>query len=62
MCASCGCQKWEDSHGDQRNITLNELRQAADAAGVDMQRVVENLKQAAGMSAARSGPTGGRQH
>jgi hypothetical protein len=43
MCVSCGCGSPNDKHGDQRNITMNDLDQAAKAAGTTRDRVVENI-------------------
>jgi hypothetical protein len=48
MCASCGCGKAEDKHGDQRNITLSDLQGAASAANTSVEQVITNLRQAAG--------------
>ena len=48
MCASCGCGKYEDDHGDDRHITLMDLKEAAEAADISVNEVVENLKEAAG--------------
>jgi hypothetical protein len=47
MCASCGCGKFEEDHGDDRNLTLKDLKAAAQAADVSLQEVVQNLSQAA---------------
>ena len=52
MCASCGCGKFEEDHGDDRNLTLEDLKAAAQAADVTVQEVVENLSQAATQGAA----------
>jgi hypothetical protein len=54
MCVSCGCGQVNDDHGDQRNITMGDLRSAAQAAGTDVQTVARNIQQ--GMSQG-----GGRQ-
>jgi len=43
MCVSCGCGSPNDKHGDQRNITLNDLDQAAKAAGTTRDRVAQNI-------------------
>jgi hypothetical protein len=43
MCVSCGCGSPNDKHGDRRNITLNDLDQAAKAAGTTRDRVVQNI-------------------
>lgn len=45
MCVSCGCGKLYDSHGDQRNITIQDLDQAAEAAGTTREQVSENINQ-----------------
>ena len=50
MCASCGCQKPEDQHGDQRNIKLSDIEAAAKAAGTDSATVVENMRQMVGQA------------
>lgn len=44
MCISCGCKNPEDSHGDQRNITVASLNQAATAANLTVQDVIRNLE------------------
>jgi hypothetical protein len=36
MCMSCGCGKPDDDHCDSRNITINDLKQAAAAAGLTL--------------------------
>jgi hypothetical protein len=48
MCASCGCGKFEESHGDERNLTLTDLKDAAEAGGVSLQEVAKNIQAAAG--------------
>jgi hypothetical protein len=37
MYLSCGCGKPDDDHGDARNITLQDVDEAAQAAGLDAQ-------------------------
>ena len=46
MCASCGCGKFEESHGDERNLTLADLKAAAESGGVSLQEVGKNIQQA----------------
>jgi hypothetical protein len=46
MCASCGCGKLNDDHGDSRHITLSQLEQAAQAAGKDSRTVAQNIQHA----------------
>lgn len=45
MCVSCGCGKLYDNQGDQRNITMQDLDQAAEAAGITRERVAQNITQ-----------------
>lgn len=47
MCASCGCNMYEDDHGDDRHLTIQDLQAAAEAADITVQEVVENLQAAA---------------
>ena len=45
MCLSCGCGVADDDHGDPRNITLADLRSAAEAANITMLQLSVNLDQ-----------------
>lgn len=47
MCASCGCGIPDDKHGDDRNITWNEIQQAAEAGGVSPQQAAQNMQSTA---------------
>lgn len=42
MCITCGCDQPEENHGDPRNITLSQFRQAAE---VDMKQLLQNIEQ-----------------
>lgn len=44
MCASCGCGKPNDNHGDTANITSEDIERAARAADISPTQVVENLR------------------
>ena len=44
MCISCGCGKFEDSHGDERNITVASLQRAAAASNLTMQEVLKAME------------------
>lgn len=44
MCISCGCGKYEDSHGDERNLTVSSLQRAAAAGNLTMDQVLQNMK------------------
>ena len=43
MCVSCGCGVPDSDHGDNRHITLGDLRCAADAASLTVPQVVGNI-------------------
>lgn len=47
MCVSCGCRQLDESHGDDRNITMDDLEQAAEAAGLGVGDVIENIRESA---------------
>lgn len=65
MCLTCGCGKPNDDHGDGRNITMEDLNQAAMAAGTTRDNVIENVIQATGYkpshNAAASSPDRNQQ-
>lgn len=46
MCASCGCGLVNEDHDDERHITLDDLQEAAHAAGTDIDQVLNNLQEA----------------
>jgi hypothetical protein len=45
MCLTCGCGRPHDDHGDPAHITYENLKDAADAAGISVQEAVRNLDQ-----------------
>ena len=47
MCASCGCGDLNDDHGDHRNIIMRQIEAAADASGLPVAEVAENMERAA---------------
>ena len=44
MCVSCGCGVGHDDHGDPRHLTLEDLEQAAEAANLTVDQVVQNIQ------------------
>jgi len=58
MCASCGCGRVDDDHGDVRHLTMTDLKDAAQAAGITVPEVAKNLEWAAGLVASRSSGNG----
>ncbi len=55
MCASCGCGKLNDDHGDDRHLTLDDLEQAAEAADLNLSEVAQNIQQAVQMQQREEG-------
>jgi hypothetical protein len=55
MCVSCGCGQVNDNHGDRRNITMDNIKSAAQAAGTDEQTVAQNIQQGVGMGQSMGG-------
>jgi hypothetical protein len=49
MCASCGCGKPNDQHGDPSHITKDQIDQAAHAAGISPQQATANMQDAVGV-------------
>ncbi len=43
MCLSCGCGNPNENYGDSRHITMQDLDQAAQAAGITRDQVVQNI-------------------
>src|SRR5918997_396170 len=59
MCVSCGCGEVHDDHGDPRHLTLEDLEQAAEAANLTVDQVVQNI-QASGRQGGSSSSSGSR--
>ena len=53
MCLDCGCGKPNDKHGDDRHITMDDLRAAAQASEVSVDEAARNI--ADGVKKAQSG-------
>jgi hypothetical protein len=45
MCMSCGCKQPNENHGDQRNITMQDLQAAGQAADAGPEQIVRNIQQ-----------------
>jgi hypothetical protein len=43
MCLSCSCHRPVDTHQDDRHITLDDLKAAADAAGITPLQAAQNI-------------------
>jgi hypothetical protein len=46
MCMTCGCTVPNDNHGDPRNITEQDVYQAAQAVGISPQQATQNFMDA----------------
>lgn len=44
MCASCGCGQPNEDHGNPAHITLDQVQQAAQAAGIAPAEAAENIR------------------
>jgi hypothetical protein len=53
MCVSCGCGEYENDHGDKRNITMKSLEEAAAAGGTSVEKVAQNIQEAAQQTSQR---------
>jgi len=59
MCVSCGCGEVHDNHGDSRHLTIEDLEQAAEAANLTIDQVVQNI-QTSGRHGGSSSSSGSR--
>lgn len=46
MCMSCGCKDYENSHNDERNITIATLRRASSSSDIPVSQIMENVRAA----------------
>ena len=44
MCISCGCDEPDTNHGNPKHITLKQFKDAAEAAEVDMDQLLKNVR------------------
>ena len=45
MCLSCACGKPNEKHGDDRNITLQDVQAAAQAADLSARDAAKNIQE-----------------
>jgi hypothetical protein len=50
MCLSCGCGQPNNKHGNQNNITMDDLQKAAQAANESIQDAAKNIADSVGLS------------
>jgi hypothetical protein len=53
MCLSCGCGEPNEKHGDDRNITMDDVQQAAQASNITPMQAAQNIMN--GMSMPQTG-------
>ena len=53
MCLSCGCGEPNEDHGDPRNITMQQLEEAAQAGDITPEQAAQNI--AEGLESTSSG-------
>ena len=62
MCMSCGCMQPNDDHGDQRNITYDQIQRAGQAANISSQQAAQNIQNTEqAVTSGRVNPGGPRQ-
>jgi hypothetical protein len=47
MCLNCGCGQLNEKHGNDANITLDDVRRASDANGQSVEESLRNMGMAA---------------
>ena len=47
MCLNCGCGQPNESHGNEANITLDDVRRAGEANGQSVEESLRNMGMAA---------------
>ena len=55
MCLDCGCGKPNDRHGDDRHITMDDVKAAAEASEISVDEASRNI--AEGMRQAQHSPS-----
>lgn len=45
MCLTCGCGEPNADHGDERHITYDDLKRAAEAAEIPVDEAANNFQQ-----------------
>ncbi len=58
MCLNCGCNQPNERHGNEANITLDDVRRAGEANGQSVEESLRNM----GMAARQVVMSGGEQN
>jgi hypothetical protein len=62
MCMNCGCGEPNEKHGNEANITMDDLRRAGEANGQDVDTTIGNMERTWHESPDAQGMTGGHAH
>ena len=55
MCLDCGCGEPDERHGDDRHITMNDVRAAAEASEISVDEAARNIAEGLRSTQASSG-------
>jgi hypothetical protein len=58
MCLDCGCGEPNESHGDDRHITMAQLQAAAQASGISVTEAAQNIADGARQAPGSNQQTG----
>jgi hypothetical protein len=61
MCLNCGCGQLNEKHGNDANITLDDVRAASDANGQSVEESLRNMGMAARQVVSGQGDQAGSQ-
>jgi hypothetical protein len=63
MCLNCGCGEPDERHGNDANITLDDVRRAGEANGQSVEESLRNMGMAARQAVTgQEGQSGQREH
>lgn len=62
MCMNCGCGEPNERHGNDANLTMDDLRRAGEANGQDVDETVGNIEKAWHESSEAMALNGGHAH
>jgi hypothetical protein len=62
MCMNCGCNLPDDRHGNDANITMDDLRRAGEANGQDLDTTMANMERTWHQSEEAQGVSQGHGH
>lgn len=54
MCLDCGCGKPNERHGDDRHITMDDIKAAANTSEMSVEEVSDNIRKGLDSSSSTS--------